>query len=332
MSIVIAAAVFCAPHGTNNKTDSAVAAFASNSGGSAYIAAELTTETVLKEHNADVRLPMASTTKVMTALLICEDCNLDRVVAVPDGAVGVEGSSIYLKRGEEIDVRDLLYGLMLRSGNDASVALAIIHSGSVSDFIARMNERARELGAENTNFTNPNGLPDENHYTTARDLCKISCAAMRNDIFRKVVGTRNWNGRYRSYSNKNKMLARYSGATGIKTGYTVKAGRCLVSSALRGGMEIVCVALNVYDMYERSSEILDECFGTYELVHMPKNARFICGNDICRAEEANFVIKKGLPLTYKTEKNTADGSSSYGNLKIYQENNLIFSAKLYSIV
>lgn len=329
MLAVFTAAV--SSHEISRNTDCCAAAFAAD-GRSAYIAAELTTETVLKEHNADARLPMASTTKVMTALLICEDCDLDRVVTVPNEAVGVEGSSIYLKRGEEIDVRDLLYGLMLRSGNDASVALAIIHSGSVSDFVARMNERARELGAENTNFTNPNGLPDENHYTAARDLCKISCAAMRNDIFRKVVGTRNWNGRYRSYSNKNKMLARYSGATGIKTGYTVKAGRCLVSSALRGGMEIVCVALNVYDMYERSSEILDECFGTYELVHMPKNARFICGNDICRAEEANFVIKKGLPLTYKTEKNTADGSSYYGNLKIYQENNLIFSAKLYSIV
>ena len=176
---------------------------------------------------------MASTTKIMTALLICEDCNPDEVVIVPDKAINVEGSSIYLKKGEEIDIRDLLYGLMLRSGNDAANALALIHSGSLSAFADRMNERAREIGAADTSFKNPSGLPDEEHYTTARDLCKIACTAMNNALFREIVGTKSWHGKYRSYANKNKTLFNYAGATGIKTGYTLKAGRCLVSSALK---------------------------------------------------------------------------------------------------
>ena len=185
---------------------------------SACISEELYSGTVLQENNADVALPMASTTKIMTALLICEDCDLDRVVTVPDCAVGVEGSSIYLKKGEEIDVRDLLYGLMLRSGNDSATALAVIHSGSVDKFTDDMNARALELGAKSTHFTNPSGLPDDDHYTTARDLCAIARAAMQNDIFRKVVGTKNWNGAYRSYSNKNKMLYNYDGALCLERG------------------------------------------------------------------------------------------------------------------
>ena len=127
----------------------------------AEIAMELTTRTVLTESNADKRMPMASTTKIMTAIIIAEDCNLDEEITVPDAAVGVEGSSIYLKKDERIDVRDLLYGLMLRSGNDSAVALAIHHSGSVENFVNVMNERAKRIGADNTNFKNTSCLPDD---------------------------------------------------------------------------------------------------------------------------------------------------------------------------
>ena len=182
------------------------------------IAMELSTETVLKEGNADARLPMASTTKIMTALIIVEDCNLDEVITVPDQAVGVEGSSIYLHKGEQIDIRDLLYGLMLRSGNDSATALAIHHSGSVEKFVEVMNARAKNIGAGSTNFTNPSGLPDNDHYTTARDLCKIACYAMKNTTFKEVVSTRSHKGKFRTYANKNKMLYSYDGANGVKTG------------------------------------------------------------------------------------------------------------------
>jgi D-alanyl-D-alanine carboxypeptidase (penicillin-binding protein 5/6) len=125
---------------------------------------------------------------------------------------------------------------MLRSGNDSAVSLAIYHSGSIQKFAAVMNERAKKIGAQNTNFTNPSGLPDDNHYTTAKDLCKIACYAMNNKTFREVVSTKNYRGKFRSFTNKNKMLTGYEGANGIKTGYTLKAGRCLVSSAKRNGM------------------------------------------------------------------------------------------------
>ena len=299
-------------------------------GKSACIAMERQTQTVLHEYNADARLPMASTTKIMTALIICEDCDLDRVVTVPDEAVGAEGSSIYLKRGEQIDIRDLLYGLMLRSGNDAAAALAIIHGGSIPVFAQEMNARARILGAMNTNFKNPSGLPDDEHYTTARDLCKIACAAMGNADFRQIVGTKSWHGKYRSYANKNKLLYNYEGATGIKTGYTVKAGRCLVSSALRDGMETVCVVLNEPDMYNKSYSVLDECFKNFELAENGGDKLFICGGELCRAEGFKVVIKRGVPAVFKCVPMPQDGDCA-GELQIYQQNNLIFSTKLYSI-
>lgn len=304
---------------------------------SACIAMEQSTRTVLYEENADRRLPMASTTKIMTALIVCEDCDPDTVVRVPDEAVGTEGSSIYLKRGEEIDVCDLLYGLMLRSGNDAAVALAVIHSGSERAFADRMNEKAKQLGANDTHFTNPNGLPDDNHYTTARDLCAISCAAMENGLFRQIAGSKSWHGRYRSFSNKNKMLYNYDGANGIKTGYTLKAGRCLVSSARRGKTEVVCVVLNEYDMYGRSAAVLDRCFENYALCALPGDKVFMCGGIPCKAKSGHsFVVPlKGriniVCEASKSGKHCKKGDHC-GNLKIYSGNSLIFKTKLYSII
>ncbi len=303
---------------------------------SSYSVMELSTGTTLSENNPGAKLPMASTTKIMTALLICEDCDLDRIVTVPQEAAGVEGSSIYLKKGEEIDVRDLLYGLMLRSGNDSAVALAIIHSGSVQAFVRRMNERAEEIGATNTHFCNPNGLHDDNHYTTSHDLCAITCAAMKNALFRKVVGTKSWQGKFRSYSNKNKMLYNYEGATGVKTGYTTKAGRCLVSSAERDGMELVCVVLNEYDMYAKSAQLLDSCFSCYALYKVPHEKVFMCKGVPCRIEsDATFVAGRGGQINYCCVPYGSDFTQDNcpaGQLKIYRENDLIFSANLYSIV
>ena len=302
---------------------------------SAYCAAEVQTGQTLRSFNEQARLPMASTTKIMTALIVCEECDIDKVVTVPDCAVGKEGSSIYLKHEEVIDVRDLLYGLMLHSGNDAAEALAIIHSGSTEKFVSHMNERARQLGAVNTNFCNPSGLPDENHYTTASDLCRIACYAMHNSFFKKVVGTEHWQGKYRSYANKNKMLYNYDGANGIKTGYTKRAGRCLVSSAERGGMEVVCVVLNVGDMYERSAAILDDCFNSYEVVNISPEKIFICGKQLCRIMESATVInQRGKRVEYSCvpSKDYSPMDGIIGKLQIYCQNDLIFEANLYSIV
>lgn len=304
---------------------------------SSEIAIEINTGTVLQENNADVQLPMASTTKIMTAIIIIEDCDLDEVITVPNEAVGVEGSSIYLKKDEQIDVRDLLYGLMLRSGNDSAEALAIHHSGSTQKFAEAMNERAKELGAKNTNFTNPSGLPDSNHYTTARDLGVITCHAMQNEIFKEIVSTKNYSGKFRSYSNKNKMLYNYEGANGVKTGYTVKAGRCLVSSAERNGMEVICVVLNCPDMYERSSKILDNCFNGYKLVKLDENAVFMSGRVLCKSKKiVNFLVKNDEKLNFNIKPIGERKKVKYGDLvaklEIFGQNGLILSENLYSII
>lgn len=301
------------------------------------IAMELTTEAVLSENDADKRLPMASTTKIMTALIIAEDCNLDEVITVPDKAVGVEGSSIYLKKGEQIDIRDLLYGLMLRSGNDSATALAIHHSGSVEKFAEAMNERAKKIGAKNTNFKNPSGLPDDEHYTTARDLCKIACYAMRNETFKEVVSTRSYSGKFRNYSNKNKMLYTYEGANGVKTGYTVKAGRCLVTSAEKDGMDVVTVVLNCPDMYERSKALLDMAFKDYKLVKLDKNQTFMSDKVLCNLNKSyNLVIKNTENIDFKVVTLADNKKIKTGDLvaklEIYCENNLIFNENLYSII
>ena len=194
---------------------------------------------VLYEKNADEQSLIASTTKIMTGLLVCEAGELEREISVPPEAAGVEGSSLYLKAGERITVRELLYGLMLRSGNDAAVALAIATAGSMEAFVGRMNEKAQALGLTNTHFENPNGLDGEVHYSTARDLAKLSVCAMQNETFRAVVSSKNFTENGRSFTNHNKLLWRVDGADGIKTGYTKRAGRILAGSAVRDGRRLV---------------------------------------------------------------------------------------------
>lgn len=303
---------------------------------SAEIAMEQTTGKVLEESNADSKLPMASTTKIMTAIIIIEDCNLDDIITVPDEAVGVEGSSIFLKKDEKIDIRDLLYGLMMRSGNDSATALAIYHSGTVDDFVDKMNDKAREIGALSTNFKNPSGLPDKEHYTTARDLCNIARYAMSNEFFKEIVSSKSYSGKYRNYTNKNKMLFNYEGANGVKTGYTVKAGRCLVSSAERNGMQVVSVVLNCPDMYERSENILDYCFNNYALIEINPETFIMSDKVLYKTQERiNFVANKAEKLFYKVKNILSDEKRFDGDydaeLEIYSGNNLILVEKLYNI-
>ncbi|MGN1060367.1 MAG: D-alanyl-D-alanine carboxypeptidase family protein [Candidatus Coproplasma sp.] len=298
--------------------------------GVSEIVMELDHDTLLYGKNVDRKLPMASTTKIMTALLICEDCNLDEVITVPKAAVGIEGSSIYLKEDEVISVRDLLYGLMLVSGNDAACALAIHHSKSVESFVVRMNERANELGANNTNFVNPNGLPDDDHYTTALDLCKIACAALKNGTFAQVVSTKHYKGEYRCFTNKNRLLNSLEGANGVKTGYTVKAGRCLVSSAKRQNMQLVCVVLNCYDMFERSAKLINESFENFSVETVSKDRIFNYMGQFCSlSKDCSFVVDRRKAVNYSLC--APDTDDSMAKLNIYNEKNLIFSENLFTI-
>ena len=240
------------------------------SGAKAAVLIERKTGKVLLNHNEDQALPMASTTKVMTALLAMEYGHLDEIVTVSRNAYGVPGTSIYLNLGENITLRDLVHGLMLASGNDAAMAIAEHIGGSVDGFCKLMTARARELGCEKTVFLNPHGLPVAGHQTTAYELALIAREAMKHEEFRRIVSTQRasipWEGRPygRILNNKNRLLSEYSGATGIKTGYTRAAGRCLVFGAKRGGLEVIGVVLNCGDWFEEAKRLMDIGFERYE--------------------------------------------------------------------
>jgi|GEM_PF-736703 len=230
---------------------------------------EATTKRVLFGENEDVKLYPASTTKVLTALCVLNNLPLDRVIEVPKIAEGVEGSSIYLKAGQRITVEDLLFGLMLRSGNDAAVTLAVETSGSIEDFAVLMNETAKKCGAKNSNFVNPHGLQDENHYTTAYDLALITAKAYENEDFVRIVSSKLKKIKIDDsevvIANKNKMLKTYDGSNGVKTGFTKSSGRCLISGAKRDGMQLVSVVLNCSDMWNESVRMLDFGFDNFEM-------------------------------------------------------------------
>lgn len=234
--------------------------------GSAYIVMSERDLKVIEGENIHMRLPMASTTKTMTALVVVENALMDEVVTIPKEAVGVEGSSIYLKEGEKYTVKELLYGLMLRSGNDAAVALALHVAGNTEAFAEMMNIKAEELGLTDTHFVNPHGLHDKDHYTSAYDLCKIGCIAMRDPIFKEIVGTKFitvGEGKNKKYwANKNKILTTFDGGNGIKTGFTKDAGRCLIASAERNGVTVVSVVLNRYDMFNDCKALMESAFQT----------------------------------------------------------------------
>lgn len=218
---------------------------------------------VLYERNPDQRSLIASTTKIMTALVVCEQCNVLDRMRIPKEAVGIEGSSMYLREGEILTLQELLYGLMLSSGNDAAVALAIYCGGTVEGFAQRMNDKAHVLGMKNTHFENPNGLDSPGHYSTARDLAILAAYAMENPIFRQTVSTKSVKVGERCLTNHNKLLWRVSGADGVKTGFTKAAGRILVSSATREGRRIIAVTLNAPDDWNDHAALLEEGFSRF---------------------------------------------------------------------
>ena len=220
---------------------------------------------VLFEKNADSRSLIASTTKIMTALVVCEQCNVLDRMRIPREAVGIEGSSMYLREGEVLTLQELLYGLMLSSGNDAAVALAIYCGGTVEGFVERMNDKARVLGLNNTHFENPNGLDSPGHYSTARDLAKLASYAMENPVFYKTVSAKNVTVGDRYLHNHNKLLWLVEGADGVKTGFTKAAGRALVSSATREGRRIIAVTLNDPNDWREHQTFLEEGFARFSV-------------------------------------------------------------------
>lgn len=225
---------------------------------------------VIFEHNAYEKGEPASTTKIMTALVAIENGKLDKEIKVSKKAASVEGSSIWLDQGEKMTLKNLLYGLMLSSGNDAATAIAEGVSGSEKKFVALMNEKVKEMGLKNTHFDNPHGLNSQQHYTTAYELAIIAREALKNPLFASIVSTKKttipWEGHTysRVLTNHNKMLSLYEGADGVKTGYTKSSGRTLVSSATKDGVQLIAVTINAPDDWNDHKELLDYGFERYE--------------------------------------------------------------------
>ncbi len=228
--------------------------------------------TVIFGHNENLHLPMASTTKIMTALVALEHLALDTLITVTEDSVGAEGSSVYLTVGETLTLEDLLYALMLESANDAAETIAVATAGDISAFAVLMNRKAEELGLADTHFVNPHGLDDEAHYTTAKELALITCAALENPDFRRIVSTKRHTIPLRGDEgtrvliNHNRLLSSYEGCIGVKTGFTKKTGRCLVSAAERDGVELIAVTLGAPNDWHDHTAMLDYGFSVYTSV------------------------------------------------------------------
>lgn len=228
---------------------------------------------ILYGKNERTKTKMASTTKIMTSLIVIENTNLNNIVEISAKAARTGGSRLKINKGDKITVRDLLYGLMLRSGNDAAVALAEYVGGSIEGFVELMNKKARELGLENTNFVTPHGLDSDEHYTTPYELAILTDYALKNETFAGIVNTKTCtisvNGYSRTISNTNELLGNLNGVYGVKTGFTNGAGRCLVTSIKRGDLDVICVVLGADTKKIRTTDsvkLIEYTFANFQKV------------------------------------------------------------------
>ena len=312
--------VFLASAGASDYTASMSEAVVSATEGIYADAAVLynrNTDEFVYSSNKDSRLPMASTTKIMTAIVALENSQIDSTVTMPKEAVGVEGSSVYLEAGEKMSLRDMLYALMLESANDAAEAIAIHTAGSVEAFVKLMNDKAQTLGLTNTHFENPHGLPDDNHYSSAGDMAKLFSYALDNPVFAEITAAKNHkvplkSEGYRYFSNHNRLLGMIDGCIGGKTGYTKAAGRCLVSGTLRDGIYMICVTLNAGDDWNIHKRLTDYGYTLYENRRAAKAGEFsfkvpVPGGEVPYASVSNdevldiCVKKSSVPITHTIE-------------------------------
>ena len=267
------------------------------------------TGNVLFSHNANEKRGMASTTKIMTALVAIENGNPEEEFSIPKQAIGIEGSSVYLKEGERLTLRELLYCLLLESGNDAATAIAILIGKTEEGFVGMMNEKARELGLTDTRFANPHGLSDDNHYTTAHDLAVITKHAMELPLFRDIVSTKSASVRYdgtengRRLVNHNKLLFSTSYAVGVKTGYTKRDGKCLVSAAEKDGMTVIAVTLQDAFPTSTHKQLLDYAFSTHENIRLADIGELESSIPIKNGEKQFSTVKNLIPAEILLPKN-----------------------------
>ncbi len=332
-------------------------AFATEANTKGMCVIEANSGRVIMEKNKDMKLAMASTTKIVTAITVLDNYtkDLDEKVVVPDEAVGIEGTSMYLKHNEQLTVRELLYGLMLPSGNDAATALAILTAGDEQSFCKLMKETAEKCGAVNTNFANAHGLDAEGHYTTAYDLALITAYALENPVFLDISMTKNkvidateqYDTRY--LRNKNRLLLTMDNCIGVKTGFTDNAGRCFVAATEKeDGTKMVCVLLNSPPMFEEATRLLNIANENYSMEVLLENNKYLTSLPVTDGTK-NFTrvyIKNGFayPLT-ETEKNSVRIEYEYpkvlkapiekgqivGNVKVFVGDDLIFTSEICTI-
>jgi len=327
-----------------------------NTSAQSMVVIETTNNTILYSKNEEEQLPIASTTKIVCALTVIENCeDLNKIITVPKSATLVEGSSIYLRENEQLSILDLLFGLMLQSGNDAAETLALeIGGGSLQQFAYLMNETAQKCGATNSNFVTPHGLNDVNHYSTALDLAKITSFALKNPVFKEIVSTKSHKilatqyNTSRTLINKNKLLSSLEGCVGVKTGYTKNAGRCLVSACEKGDTQVVCVVLNCGPMFEESAVLLKKALDEYQYYEILPSYKFVDDVSVENGKTSSVRLynKNGYSVVVK-EKDISRYTVEYdyqkvlsapikkdevlGSVKIYYDNALIIEEKLCSI-
>lgn len=271
---------------------------------------EPTSKKIIYSKNGEERLPMASTTKIMTAMVVVDNCNTMETVIIGPESVGVEGSSAYLSEGDEYTVLELLYALMLQSANDAATALAYFVAGGISEFSEMMNRKANDLGLENTHFTNPHGLDAEDHYTTSNDLAIMSAELLENEILREIVSTYKktftYDERTRTYINHNKLLRLYADAAGVKTGFTKRSGRCLVGAAERDGMTFISVTLDAPSDWSDHTALLDFAFDSYEKIQLTAKGDYLQNINVVGGDKESVYISAKENLEVIKEKETTD--------------------------
>ncbi len=311
------------------------------------------TGSVLFEHNKDLKLPMASTTKIITAITVIENVSdLDKVITVSDEAVGIEGTSIYLRKNEQISIRNLLYGLILASGNDAATALACAVSGTEKEFVKLMNTFVNSIGLKNTQLKNAHGLDCEGHYTTAFDLAYITNYALNNEVFSEIVGTKTMvlnegESNVRYLRSKNKLLFSQEGCIGVKTGFTDNAGRCLVNACNRNGFRTVSVVLNCGPMFEECDRLTEMAYSNYEIKTFIEPYNYVGSTAVINGnkEDANVITIKGFSKivnkkdidkyrvefdVYEQVEAPITANTKMGEVKLFYCDELIYSDSLYS--
>ena len=313
ITLLLPMSVFASPI-----TDAADALAQNGISAKSAVLIEASTGRIIYSKNANQPLPMASTTKIMTALVALEQMPTDTVITVVREAVGIEGSSIYLYEGETLTLGQLIYALMLESANDAAVAIAYAVAGGVDKFADLMNQKADSLGLTSTRFKNPHGLDEDGHYTTAYELAKTTSVALQNDFLREVVSTkkktipmRDGEGT-RVLINHNKLLRSYEGAIGVKTGFTKKSGRSLVSAAERDGLRLIAVTIGAPDDWRDHTLMLDYGFACYESVTLCTDGSFEAPLWMVGGESEYAIVKNSGELSCVLPKNC-------GNVKLTVE-------------